>query len=66
MAAQLVCDFCDLKLVDNEIVVKDEMCCENMDLFKDNGMNIFKSCGAVNGYDLRAPYIDYNENMYVI
>ena len=25
---QLVCDFCDVKLVDNEIVVKDEMCCE--------------------------------------
>ena len=25
---QLMCDFCDLKLVDNEIVVNDEMCCE--------------------------------------
>ena len=61
---QLVCDFCDVKLVDDIIVKQEDPCCEKMDLIQDNGMNVCKSCGVVNGYDLQPPYVDFYENMY--
>ena len=61
---QLVCDFCDVKLVDDIIVKQEDWCCGKVDMIKDNSMNVCKNCGVVNGYDLQAPYIDYNENMY--
>ena len=63
---QSVCDFCDIKLVDNIIVKQEDLCCKNMDLIKDNGMNVCKNCGVVDCYDLQGPYIDNNENMYKI
>ena len=63
---QSVCNFCDVKLVDDIIVKQEDLCCEKMDLIKDDGMNVCQNCGVVNGYDLQAPYIDYNEDMYKI
>ena len=35
-----------------------------MDLIKDNGMNVCKSCVVVNDYYLQDRCIDYNEDIY--
>ena len=61
---QLVCDFCDVKLVDNIIVKQEDPCCEKMNLIKDDGMNICKECGVVYGYDVAPEYNDFYENKY--
>ena len=58
--------FVDVKLVDDIIVKQENPCCEQMDLIKDNGMNVCKSCGVVNDYYLQDPCIDYNEDIYKI
>ena len=58
-----ICDFCDVKLVD-DILKQEDPCCEKIDLIKDDGMNVCKNCGVVNGYDLQAPYIDFHDNKY--
>ena len=58
-----ICDFCDVKLVD-DILKQEDPCCEKIDLIKDDGMNVCKNCGVVNGYDLQDPYIDFHDNKY--
>ena len=60
-----ISDFCDVKLVD-DILKQEDPCYEKIDLIKDDGMNVCKNCGVVNGYDLQALYIDFHDNKYKI
>lgn len=64
--SQLYCDFCDLKLEDNVLKKEEGDCCENMELIKDDGMNVCINCGLVDGYDLVNEYIEFYDNMYRI
>ena len=61
---QSVCDFYGIKLVDNIIVRQEDPCCEEMDLVKNNSLNVWQNCSVVDCYDLQAPYIDFNENRF--
>lgn len=61
---EIICPFCGIQLGD--VLVTEEVCCENMNLIKDNGANVCGSCGSVHGYDLVNEYIDFYDNMYQI
>lgn len=43
-----------------------EPCCDNLDLIKNNGANICKSCGSLHGYELASEYIDFHDVKYKI
>ena len=59
----LVCDFCDLKLCDYKSKQED-LCCENVDLIKDDGANVCRSCASVHYYDYARENIDFYKNRH--
>lgn len=61
----LVCDFCDLKFCDYKSKQED-LCCENVDLIKDDGANVCRSCASVHYYDYARENIDFYENIFKI
>ena len=63
---EIVCPFCDMKLIEYEIENKQEECCENKELINDNGMTVCQSCGIVDSYHLVSDCFGFYENMYRI
>ena len=61
----LVCGFCDKKIVDSGVKI-DTICCENKELIDDNEMNVCIECGVIDSYNYALPYVDFNENKYKI
>ena len=55
---QLVCDFCNVKLVDDMIVKLEDPCCEKMHLVTDDGMYICVKCGVGRGYNAAPEYTE--------
>jgi len=58
------CPFCGKQLEDVTVIY--ESCCENMNLIKDNGANVCRSCASVHYYDYARENIDFYENIFKI
>ena len=63
-SGDVVCPFCDEIIQDRS--VENELCCDCQDIINGNGMNVCKSCGVVQGYDIASQYVDFHENRHKI
>ena len=64
-SGEISCPFCNEKLQDCS-VKNGNYCCENVDLIKDNGANVCRSCGVLFGFDFANENIDFYQDMYKI
>jgi len=61
---EICCLFCDEIL--QERSVKNELCCDCQKIINNNGMNVCKSCGVVQGFNIAGEYVDFHENRHKI
>ena len=58
------CPFCNQQLI--EVEVKSLATCDKMEIINDEGRQVCKNCGLVNGYDQVKEYFNFHENIYRI
>ena len=63
-SGDIVCPFCDEKIKDSNKITKDDECCDNQDVINENGMQVCRSCGVVQGYNYAKEYVDFYENRH--
>ena len=57
---EVICPFCDEQI--SEIAKREDFCCFEWELIKDNGELVCKNCGKVDSYGTIDEYIDFYEN----
>ena len=63
-SGDIVCPFCDQKLEDSNEKPKDDECCDNQDVINENGMQVCRSCGVVQGYNYVKEYVNFYDNRH--
>ena len=61
--SEVVCPFCDEKIEDSNKKPKDDECCDNQ-VRNEDGMQVCRSCGVVQGYNYAKEYVDFYENRH--
>ena len=64
-SGDIVCPFCDQKLEDFIEKPKDDECCDNLHVINENGMQLCRSCGVVQGYNYVKEYVDFYKNRQI-
>ena len=62
--SEVVCPFCDEKIEDSNKKPKDDECCDNQEVITTDGMQVCRSCGIVQGYNIASEYVDFYENRH--
>ena len=62
--SEVVCPFCDEKIEDSNKKPKDDECCDNQEVINEDGMQVCRSCGVVQGYNYAKEYVDFYENRH--
>ena len=61
--SEVVCPFCDQQ-IDSARKPKDDECCDNQEVITTDGMQVCRSCGIVQGYNIASEYVDFYENRH--
>ena len=67
----VVCPFCKRTLEDSDEKPRDsslkyDLCCDCQDIINNDGMNVCRSCGIVQGYEPAREFIDFYDNRHRI
>ena len=60
---EISCPFCDQQ-IDFVRKPKDDECCDNQEVITTDGMQVCRSCGAVQGYTYVKEYVDFYKNRH--
>ena len=65
-SGDIVCTFCDFQLTYVKRKPLRYDCCDFQTIINDNGMNVCKNCGVVQGYESSLEYVDFHLNKHKI